>query len=138
MKLNKPKSKLVYVITMHRCGSDELAVCGVTNTLEKAKRIADLFSGHGVLTDIDEVDMHWYDSMLNGECKLFYCSMDDQGSVHIYESSLDENFGKPYESVILDSYHHYKMYTFAKDFGEAESNFREKVAEYIKEHNDDD
>lgn len=137
MKLSKNKSKLVYVITMHRFGSNETAVCGVTKTLEKAKRISNLFSKQNVLTDIDEVDMHWYDSILDGECKLFFCSMDDKGVVHIYETSLDENFGNPYESIIEGSYHQYKMYTFAKDFGEAESNFREKLEEYRKEKNTD-
>lgn len=137
MKLNKKKSKshkpnTLYAVTTHKLGSSDCAVCGVAYTKEKAEAISNLFNSNGVYSNIYEVREDWYDDLLAGICKIFYCSMSkDESSLEISESSVSHNFGETYEQIERGYSDNFHMYTFAKDFGEAEKNFRQALKEYI-------
>ena len=136
MKVNKLQSKknsTVYVITLQRSGSDETSVCGVAYDYEKAKSIAKLFEAP-YYTDIYEIEPNWYDEFIKGNCKVFYCSyLKSTKKLDISETSVGENFGNPYDKICETFDTRYYMYTFAANFGEAESNFYKQLKIYKEE-----
>ena len=136
MKVNKLKSKkhqTVYVITLRRYDSDDTVVCGVAYDYEKAKSISNLFESP-YYTEIYEIEPNWYDDFIKGNCKVFYCSyLKSTKKLDISETSVGENFGEPYDKICDKFDTRYYMYTFASNFGEAESNFYKQLKIYKEE-----